>query len=448
MKLRQKLVLLSALSKGLMAAVLLLGLPWLVEVLALAHTDELLHRELRRVQARIGAAGVAGFLPRALAGRAVHYDLLQDEYIELRASPQARPGPDTVATLPRRQYGELADFRVLRHSFRYAGRPYLLEIGKSIASVEEVYSLLRTLAGYALLFAVLSTLLLELGVIGHLLRPVDQIVARLRAVRGPGAAELPPLHTSTSDFQYLDDTIRQMLHTIRTVFEQERAFIANASHELLTPISILQSRFENMLQADNLPETAEEQLVSSQKTLQRLTAMLRTLLLISRVENGQYPRTEHVPLAEVLDEVLEELEDRLLDGGLTVERNLAPAPVVPDGNRALLFTLLYNLLNNAAKYNHPQGHIGLRGELHPDGRYWLRIHNTGPTIPAGQLPHVFERFRRAHTGPTEGHGLGLALVRTIADFHGFGLQIHSDASGTTVALHWQAMPAAGQQTYP
>ncbi|MBD2768271.1 HAMP domain-containing histidine kinase [Hymenobacter sp. BT664] len=440
MKLRQKLVLLSTLSKGLMAAVLLLGLPWLVQTLTLNHTDQALRKELRRVQVRITTTGMAEFLPGAMGNGHVHYDLLQDEYIELRPITEAATGRDTVrdtvATLPRQQYGVLVDFRVLRHQLRHNGRTYMLEIGKSIASIKDMYSLLRTLAGYALLFVMLSTLLLELGVIGYLLRPVDQIVARLRAVRGPGPP-LPPLRTSTSDFQYLDDTIQQMLHTIRTVFEQEREFIANASHELLTPISILQNRFENMLQAGNLPEEAELQLVSSQKILQRLTATLRTLLLISRVENEQYARTEPVAMAELLDEALEELEDRLLDRGLTVHRHLAAAPVVPKGNRSLLFTLLYNLLSNAAKYNEPGGSISIRGEVHANSRYELRIHNTGPPIPAEQLPHVFQRFRRIHTGSTEGHGLGLALVSTIADFHGLSLQIQSGEEGTVVSLQWQ-----------
>lgn len=440
MRLRHKLVLLSTLSKLLMAAVLVLLLPWLVRTLALRHTDEALRKELRRVQTRINTLGVAEFLPRALVDGHAHYDLLQDEYIELRPVSGAGPGPDTVTTLPRRQDGRLVAFRVLRHQLQHAGRPYALEIGKSMESVEDVYGLLRTLAGYALLVAVLTTLLLELGVIGYLLQPVDLIIGRLRAVRGPAPAPLPPLRTSTSDFQYLDDTIQQMLHTIRTVFEQEREFIANASHELLTPISVLQNRFENMLQAENLPEEAELQLVSSQKTLQRLTATLRTLLLISRVENGQYPRAEQVAVPELLEEVLEELEDRLLDQDLTVERQLEGTPAVPAANRALLFTLLYNLLSNATKYNEPGGHIRLLGELQADQHYLLQIHNSGPPIPPEQLPHVFERFRRGHSGGAEGHGLGLSLVSTIADFHGITLQMQSGADGTTVALRWQLAP--------
>lgn len=433
MRLRQKLILLTTLSKALMAAVLLLALPWLVETLALRHTDAALRREQQQVMRRIGQVGIGSFLAAPRTRQNVHYDLLQDEFIDLRRA--AGTQPDTVATLPRRQHGQLIDFRVRRHTFRLRGQAYVVEIGKSIASVEDVYSLLRSLAAYALVFAVLTTLFIELGVISYLLRPVDQIVARLRAVQGPMPPPLPPLRTTTSDFQYLDATIRRMLQKIKLVFEQEREFIANASHELLTPVSILQNRFENMLLAENLPEEAEQQIVTSQRTLHRLTATLRTLLMISRIENEQYARHDTVAVRTVLREVVAELEDRIADESLTVEWALEGEPQVASANGSLLFTFFYNLLSNAVKYNHPGGRIRIAGQQLPGQPYRLQIFNTGPPIPAEHLPHLFERFRRASNAHSaEGYGLGLALVRTIAQFHAFRLQAESEAAGNTFTV--------------
>ncbi|UOQ74560.1 hypothetical protein [Hymenobacter cellulosilyticus] len=200
MKLQQKLVLLTTLSKALMAAVLLLALPWIVETLALRHTDDSLRSEQQRVMYRIEQIGISSFLTDPSPNQKVHYDLLQDEFIDLRRATAAPP--DTVATLPRQQHGELVDFRVLRHTFERDGQAYTVEIGKSIASVEDVYALLRSLAAYALAFAVLTTLFIELGVIRYLLRPVDQIVERLRAVQGPCPRPCrrckPPLPTSNT----------------------------------------------------------------------------------------------------------------------------------------------------------------------------------------------------------------------------------------------------------
>jgi signal transduction histidine kinase len=434
-KLQRKLVLLTTLSKGLMAAVLLLILPWLVQTLVLSHTDAALRAELRQVQARIEQVGISEFLPQDQVQRRTHYDLLQDEFIDLQAATAKMP-PDTLGTFPRQRQGCEVDFRVLRHSARYKGQPYIIEIGKSIESVQEVYKLLRNLAVYALLFAVLNTLLLELGVIGYLLQPFDHIVERLRAVQGPTPPDLPALRTSTSDFQYLDASIQQMLIKIQSVFEQERQFIATASHELLTPISVLQNRFENMLRAENLAEEAETQLVTSQKTLQRMTVTLRTLLLISRVENNQFARTDRVNMRDVLAEVAEELEDRINDQELTIHWNLQHEPLLAPANRSLVFTLFFNLLSNAIKYNRFGGQIELSGHPAPEGGYLLRIRNTGKPIPAEHLPFIFERFRRFDEDAAEGYGLGLAVVRSISQLHTISIQVKSDQQrGTEFTLH-------------
>ncbi|UOQ55313.1 sensor histidine kinase [Hymenobacter cellulosivorans] len=439
MKLQQKLVLLTTLSKALMAVILLLALPWIVETLALRHTDASLRSEQQRVMRRIGQIGITSFLTEPYPNQKVHYDLLQDEFIELRHAVGTQS--DTVATLPRQQHGELVDFRVLRHTFALEGQRYTVEIGKSIASVEDVYALLRSLAAYALAFAVLTTLLIELGVINYLLRPVDQIVERLRAVQGPMPAPLPPLPTTTSDFKYLDATIRRMLQKIRLVFEQEREFIANASHELLTPVSILQNRFENMLQAENLPEEAEQQIVTSQRTLHRLTATLRTLLMISRIENEQYARNDQVVVRQVLHDVVAELEDRIADENLTVDWALEGEPTIGAANGSLLFTFFYNLLSNAVKYNHTGGQIRISGQQLAGQPYTVQLFNTGKPIPAEHLPHLFERFRRAgNAHSAEGYGLGLALVRTIAQFHALRLQVASSEQGTTFTIWLPATP--------
>ncbi|RTQ45673.1 hypothetical protein EJV47_24610 [Hymenobacter gummosus] len=433
MRLQQQLVLLTTLSKCLMAGVLLLALPWAIKLFALRHTEARLRNELHQVRQRIERVGVGSFL--TTQDQRLHYDLLQDEFIDLRRGRRLHPGgADTIATLPRLRQGQLVDFRVLRASFVHEGQPYTLEIGKSMESVEDVYGLLRSFAAYALAFAVLTTLLLELGVINHLLRPFDLIVHRLRAVQGPTPPPQPPLSTNTWDFRYLDESIQQMLLKIRSVFEQERQFIANVSHELLTPISILQNRFENMLQAENLPEEAETQLVTSQKTLQRLTATLRTLLLISRIENAQFARPDRVDVRELLREVVEELEDRLVDRHITLTQQLEGTPALAPANRTLLFALFFNLISNAIKYNHPEGTITVRGAAQPDGSYQLRIHNTGRPIPAEQLPHLFERFRRFDDGRVEGYGLGLAVVRSVTQFHGIGIEPASDEAGTTFTL--------------
>jgi signal transduction histidine kinase len=299
-------------------------------------------------------------------------------------------------------------------------------------------------------------LLLEFAVLNRLLQPVEAIVARLRSVQGPMPPPLEPLDTSTTDFRYLDLGLRQMLERIRAGHEQERQFIAQASHELLTPIAVLQSRFENMLAADtpgeSLPETAEMQVVASQKTLHRLTATLRTLLMISRIENQQFTHVELLDVGAVFADVFAELEDLIADRGLSVRGLSDVAPgrlMMPYANRELLFTLLYNLLSNAIKYNAPDGWIELSAVFDGATREaTLCIRNPGPTLAPQQLAHVFERFYRADAnGTVEGHGLGLALALAIARLHGIQLTLGSEAvTGTTARLRWLTQTSGDSPT--
>jgi len=218
--------------------------------------------------------------------------------------------------------------------------------------------------------------------------------------------------------------------------------MSNVSHELLTPTSILQSRFENMLQDPTLPETHGRQIVESQRTLYRLRNTVRTLLLIANIENEQYLRDASVPLAQTVHDVAEELDDRRQQREIDLHIDLQPDYVVPRANATLLHTLLRNLLSNAIKYNHEGGQIRVVGRPTPSGGYQLRVEDQGPGIAAENLPLLFDRFRRFHaTGPSapEGYGLGLPIAQTIASFHKATLRAESEVGkGTAFVLEFGA----------
>nr|WP_231403009.1 sensor histidine kinase [Hymenobacter guriensis] len=196
-----------------------------------------------------------------------------------------------------------------------------------------------------------------------------------------------------------------------------------------------------MLQDATLPEPHSLKIVESQKTLYRLRNTVKTLLLIANIENARYLRDEAVPLASVLAEVAEELEDRLQQRDITLTVDLQPEYVVPRANRTLLFTLLLNLLSNAVKYNRQGGRILVQGRPAADGGYEVRVQDTGPGIAPENLPHLFDRFRRfaGGTGAPEGYGLGLPIARTIATFHEATLTAESVVGeGSTFMLRFGA----------
>jgi signal transduction histidine kinase len=285
---------------------------------------------------------------------------------------------------------------------------------------------------------VLVTILIDIAFTRYLLRPLNSIIRnKLRNVRDPASFRHDRIRTSTSDFQHLDESIHEMMQRIEEAFVKEREFISNVSHELLTPVSILQSKLENLLQEPDLADRHLMRLVESQKMLARLRNVIKTLLLISRIENAQYLRNEAVWIGQLAAEVAEEIGDRLQEKNITIVHNTGEDYLLPRGNRPLLFTLLFNLLNNAIKYNRADGHITLHG-FYQNGQYALDIQDTGIGIQPEHVPLLFNRFKRFAKSDHESYGLGLPIVKTIANFHQIELEVTSvPGEGSTFRLIFQ-----------
>ncbi|WBO85866.1 sensor histidine kinase [Hymenobacter yonginensis] len=443
MRLEAKLALFNALSKLLLVLLGALVIPPIVSRVAVSHTDQRLHEKKREVLALIARDGLTAFVRQEQNEAYADYNILKQEYISL--TPEAgRAAPVAVERIfdeQRQVDNDVEDFRILSYRFAAQGRPYRLEIGSSLATVELLEATLRQLALWVLVVGALLTIVTDAAFARFLLRPLGDLITRkLRDVRHPSAFPFAPISTSTTDFRRLDDSLNEMMHQVQSAFEKEREFMSNVSHELLTPVSILQTRFENMLQDADLSHAHSLKIVESQKTLYRLRNTVRTLLLIANIENEQYLREESVSLATVLAEVLNELDDRLAQRELHLHTQLSPDLVLLRANHTLLFTLLFNLLSNAIKYNRWGGSITVTGARLPAGGYRLAVADTGPGIAPENLPHLFDRFRRFNAGGAaspEGFGLGLPIALTIATFHEATLTASSElGKGTTFALEF------------
>ena len=444
MRLEAKLALFNALSKLLLVLLGVALIPAIVSRVAVSHTDQRLHEKKREVLDLIKRDGLVAFVRQEKNEAYADYNILKQEYISL--TPErgpALPKPKELIFNEQRQVDdEVEDFRILGYQFTANGRPYRLEIGSSLATVELLEDTLRRLALWVLVIGAALTVVTDAAFARFLLQPLGKLISsKLRDVRHPSAFSFEPIPTTTTDFRQLDDSLNEMMHQMQSAFEKEREFMSNVSHELLTPVSILQTRFENMLQDPELGHAHSLKLVESQKTLYRLRNTVKTLLLIANIENDQYLREEPVSLAAVVADVTNELEDRLAQRELHLRVLLEPDFVLPRANQTLLFTLIFNLLSNAIKYNRWNGSITVTGQLQPNGGYRLAVADTGPGIAPENLPHLFDRFRRFHaSGPAspEGFGLGLPIAQTIATFHAATLTATSElGKGTTFTLEFQ-----------
>ncbi|GAC1593853.1 MAG: hypothetical protein NVS3B25_16090 [Hymenobacter sp.] len=432
MRLEAKLALFNALSKLLLVLLGVLLLPPIVQRVAVAHTDLRLRDKQHRVLALIARDGLQAFERGERTETYADYNILKQEYITVTPLPPGAPlPPERFFEEPRQVDQQVEDFRIL--SFARppgaAGQPaFRLEIGSSLATVELLTGTLRQLALWVLVAALLLTVMTDAAFAHYLLAPLRELTIRkLRDIQQPSDFRFELIDTDTTDFRRLDERLNSLMRQVQSAFAKEREFMSNVSHELLTPASILQSRFENMLQDPSLPEAHARQIVESQRTLYRLRNTVRTLLLIANIENEQYLRDEPVSLANVVADVAEELDDRRQQRELTLTIDITGDDVRPQANASLLHTLLRNLLSNAIKYNHRGGSIRVVGRPSPGG-YCLRVEDTGPGIAPDNLPYLFDRFRRFHanaSGTPEGYGLGLPIAQTIASFHGAQLRVES-----------------------
>ncbi|MBJ6109262.1 hypothetical protein JAO73_09580 [Hymenobacter sp. BT523] len=454
MRLEAKLAISNAVSKLLLVLLGVLVIPPIVQRVAVAHTDYRLRDQQRRVLALIARDGLVAFERGERAETYADYNIFKQEYITVTPLPAGAPlPPERIFEEPRQVDEQVEDFRILSFARPPGGaarRAFRLEIGSSLETVELLTATLRQLALWVLIAATLLTVVSDAAVAHYLLAPLRELIVRkLRGIRQPSDFNFEPVETDTTDFRRLDDRLNSLMRQVQSAFAKEREFMSNVSHELLTPASILQSRFENMLQDPTLPEVHAQQIVESQRTLYRLRNTVRTLLLIANIENEQYLREEPVALGTVVADVAEELDDRRQQRDITLEVDLTGNDVRPRANASLMHTLLRNLLSNAIKYNREGGHIRVVGRPGPEGSYTLRVEDTGPGIAADHLPYLFDRFRRFHAnapGSPEGYGLGLPIAKTIASFHGATLRAESElGQGTAFVLEFgpEAGSAAG-----
>ncbi|GGH11730.1 sensor histidine kinase [Mucilaginibacter phyllosphaerae] len=433
MKLQTKLTLFNAISKLVIVTLFILLLPNIIENINKSYTDSRLVKQKDKLLQIVHERGIKNYIEDGESYGS--YLPLKEEYVSLA---EAEPGYylDTIKDEQRVVERDTIDYRILSHTFRAGNRNYLLEIGKSTETIGETTGPLQNIAFQILLGMILLTILADQIFSSYILRPLSMIIrTKLINNKFPKLTVYKEVKTSTSDFQHLDLSIHKMVETIETAFQKEREFISNASHELMTPISILQSKIENMFEQDDIADELKVRLLEMQKILNRLKSITKTLLLISQIENEQFLKEDSIAAKQLIEDVYEEISIRLQ------ERNLRMALMIEDDvmlnhvNKYLLFNLLFNLINNAIKYNRPDGEITVTGQWLKN-YYAIHITDTGIGIAEEELPYIFNRFKKLKQSLSQdSFGLGLPIVMSIAMFHNIGIKVNSEkGTGSTFTL--------------
>lgn len=422
MKLLTKLTLFITLSKLLIVALFVLLLPSLVNYASFQYSNYYLNQQKKKVLAVISENGVDYYLQGDSAFAS--YTMLKEEYISLLPAEDTHV-KDTIETSQRIVGKDTLNYRILIHEISAENKNYILEIGKTTATISQYNKLLRRFTLYILVALILFSIIIDLVYTHILLRPLSRIIqTKLLNRKFPFKEQLPPIKTSTTDFKLLDDSLIGLMKKIHEAFDKEREFTSNASHELMTPISILQTNVENMMMEENITEEQQDKISSMMKTVNRLKKIVHSLLYISRIENDQFIKSDTVNIHQLSSEIMEELSMRLETKSLTFTNQLSPNILVKKVNHDLFFQLLYNLINNSIRYNKENGSILLLDHYIPGEPYVLEIRDTGIGIKPEELGSIFNRFK-AGKDKSEGYGLGLSIVKSIIAFLGFEIKVTS-----------------------
>ncbi len=428
MKLKTKLTLFNAISKLVIVILFILLLPVIIKNINESFTDSKLRKQKDQILKIIKKAGVDDYVYAT-------YSPLKEEYYSLDID-SLNEGLDTIKNESRKIEGDTIQYRILSHNFIQGNKNYLLEIGKSVDTIDETTAPLQNVAFMVLVGMILLTILADQLYSNHLLRPLSLIIkTKLIGRKFPNFGSYVEVKTTTTDFQYLDISIHKMVETIEQTFQKEREFISNASHELMTPISILQTKIENMFEQDDVTDDVKVKLLEMQKILNRLKSITKTLLLISQIENEQFLKEDKINVVELLQQVNDEISIRLQEKNINYQLFISDNWEFIHVNKFLLFNLFFNLVNNAIKYNKDGGDISITDNMEGNN-FSISIADTGIGIADEDMPYIFHRFKKlSQSLQQESFGLGLPIVKSIAAFHGIEVQVQSKKGiGSTFTL--------------
>ncbi len=268
---------------------------------------------------------------------------------------------------------------------------------------------------------------------GRALRPLRTFVAQVEKVQPDNLADMKITEEVLPEFRQFSDSFNQMLERLDEGFTAQRQFTGNAAHELRTPLALMQAQVElfSAEHPDVLPETADFLRLLREQT-ERMTQMTRTLLEMCGLQ--AVPCTDHIELGPMIDEIFADLAPLAEKNNITLERE---GDGVMTGSDTLIYRLLFNLTENAIKYNRPGGSVRLSVTPEPE-KLLIRVSDTGRGIPEHFQRSVFQPFFRVDKSRSReygGVGLGLSLVWEIVKLHGGTVCVeNSSEAGTTVAV--------------
>ena len=283
-----------------------------------------------------------------------------------------------------------------------------------------------------------STLLALLGgvvtyfIVGHALKPLRKIADKMEEVQAQNLSDSKQKENEVKELNQISVSYNKMLERLSEAFDVQRQFTANAAHELRTPLSLMQVQLDlyHSTQHKHNDECTEQTITMVMEQNEKLSKMIKTLLDMSELQSVE--RDDIIMVDALVEEVIADLEPLAIEKNIRLIGNCRNANM--QGSDILIYRVVYNLVENAIKYNHSGGQVTVTS-YQKDKNVYLSVEDTGSGIPRELKERVFEPFFRVDKSRSRelgGVGLGLALVHEIVRAHDGSIAVKDNPSGGTI----------------
>lgn len=355
---------------------------------------------------------ICGCLTMFVYKNGVHYiDSLKDA-VESQGDEKGNKSDEIYISIPDDKWDEFADefsVQVYNNKADYKRNSMIITV------------LLALLGGVVTYF-----------ISGHALRPIREFSDKIEEVQAQNLSDSRIEENNVKELNQLGVSYNKMLERLSDAFEIQRQFTANAAHELRTPLALMQVQLDLYNSASHPGNDADTLQTIKMVTEQndKLNRMVKTLLDMSELQS--VGRDDKIILDAIVEEVLADLEPLAVEKNIKLIGKCEDATMI--GSDILIYRLVYNLVENAIKYNHPLGQVTVTA-YQRNKRVYLSVEDTGSGIPKELRERVFEPFFRVDKSRSRelgGVGLGLALVREIVRVHDGSICIKSGKTGGTI----------------
>jgi len=303
--------------------------------------------------------------------------------------------------------GKFELYRQLTSIETLHGKTYKIITRSSNVKNDDFFIGIALSIGIVVLLLMVTVFFVNTTILGNVWRPFYENLEILKNFSVEDERTIALLDTDVDEFEELNSSLIKLTNKIKSDFTNLKEFTENASHEMQTPLAIMQSKSEMLMQSTNLDRNQKQQIKSIYSATQRLSKLNKTLLLLSKIENQQFGGKEEILINDIIDKHLEIFEDFIENKNIKISKNFTSNAKL-SANPMLFDMVISNLISNSIKHNFKNGNIDI---ITTD--FFFSFSNSGEPISIASKS-IFERFKK-DSKSSDSFGLGLAIVKKVCD---------------------------------